>query len=437
MALIALLHSACNTEEYFDHNTADAYLLADPDVNPFGLIYYVAPSGDDANDGSKDLPFKSVEKALTLVAPGDIIYLRDGKHELTTPIEPYGLRITGVDGEPGNPIKLWAYPGEHPVFVPADPQVTNVGIYWHIRGLEVTGVKQRLKADGSATFVIGFQAKNASGNIFEALESHHNEGIGFHLSGKSTGNLVLNSDFHHNADPHTVGYAYGHADGIHIRVEFPGTINWVKGCRSWNNSDDGYDTWWTSGLVIFEESWAFWNGYEEGTSTDLGGDGNGFKLGPYTDNGIAPDLTIPLRIVTRSLAFQNLARGFDQNGNGGRMLMHLFNNSSFENLHGYVFNDPVKYVIKNNLSLNDESNGFNPAAEQSNNSWNMGFAVSPGDFISVDPTGMNDARGFDGSLPATNFLKPAPGSTLIDAGAYTGHPYMGSAPDIGSRESGS
>ena len=439
-AFIALQLMACSVEDTVSDPAAfvaDSGAQSDPDVNPFGLIYHVAPSGDDTNDGSKDLPFKSVENALTVVAPGDIIYLREGTHELTSPGS-VGLLIRGVDGEPDNPIKLWAYPGEHPVFVPADPQVTIVGIqfsasYWHIRGLEVTGVEQRLNSDGSATFVIGFNAKDSTGSIFEALDIHHNGGIGFYLGGDSTDNLVLNSDFHHNADPYTVGYAYGNADGMHIRIEFPGTRNLVKGCRSWNNSDDGYDTWFTSGQVIFEESWAFWNGYEEGTSTERG-DGNGFKLGPYTDYGTAPDLTTPLRIVTRSIAFQNLARGFDRNG--GTMLMHLFNNSSFENSTGYLFNDPVKYVIKNSLSLNDGSNAINPAVEQSNNSWSTGFSVSEGDFISVDPAGMSGARGPDGSLPATDFLKLAPGSTLINAGVDMGGPYTGSAPDIGGRESG-
>ena len=67
------------------------------DTNPFGLIYYVAPWGDDANDGSKDLPFKSVEKVLTVVAPGDLIYLRGGTYEFTHP-NFQGLLIMHVNG---------------------------------------------------------------------------------------------------------------------------------------------------------------------------------------------------------------------------------------------------------------------------------------------------------------------------------------------------
>jgi hypothetical protein len=42
----------------------------------------------------------------------------------------------------------------------------------------------------------------------------------------------------------------------------------------------------------------------------------------------------------------------------------------------------------------------------------------------------------DGSLPAIDFLKLAPGSHLIDAGVDVGLPYNGPAPDLGWFESG-
>ncbi len=429
----------------FSADTNNAVTLdgsASSDSDGTIVTYYVAPLGDDANNGSIELPFKSVEKALTVVAPGDIIYLRGGTHELSSTNE-IGLQIQGVDGEPGNPIKLWAYPGERPVFVPADPLRTRVGIrlsasYWHIRGIEVTGVEQRLDDDGVSTFVIGFHALKTTGSIFEEIESHHNGGVGFYLGGNSTENLVLNSDFHHNSDPLTTKNAgvYGNSDGMHIRVEHAGTRNHIKGVRVWNNSDDGIDTWYTAGLLIIEDTWSFWNGYEEGMSIELA-DGNGFKLGPYINHGAAPDLTTPLRIVTRSMAFQNRQRGFDWNN--GKMFMHIFNNSSFGNgKTGIKFKEvgvPVK--LRNNASLNNGIDvGLDAAADDTHNTWNAGFSVSSADFISVDPTWMNGARQADGSLPDTDFLKLVPGSALIDAGADVGYHYTGSKPDIGGRESG-
>lgn len=40
--------------------------------------YYVAPDGDDNNDGSFGAPFKTFLPAVTSVGPGDIIYARGG-----------------------------------------------------------------------------------------------------------------------------------------------------------------------------------------------------------------------------------------------------------------------------------------------------------------------------------------------------------------------
>ncbi len=417
-----------------DPNAGDPNVI---DTNPLGNIFYVSPTGDDdRNSGSKALPFSGIEKAMTVVGPGDLIYLRGGTHLLTSTTW-IGLRIDGPDGEPEKPIMLWAYPGETPVFKPLYPNTTNVGIrlladYWHVKGLVVTGVQQRMTSTTEASFNIGFSAHNTNHSIFEQIESHHNGGIGFYLGGNSTDNLVLNGDFHHNADPLTVGYAYGNADGMHIRIEYPNTENTVRGCRSWNNSDDGYDTWYTSGVVRIERSWAFWNGFREKT-TGILGDGNGFKLGPYTNREQAPDLTVPLRVVTRSIAFQNKANGFDRNG--GEMMMYIYNNTAYENLRGFFFNFSIPFLIRNNAALgNTLPKGIDAVADDTFNTWNEGFSISADDFMSLDPSEMSGPRSENGDLPDTNFLRLKPDSLLVNAGTDVGLSYQGEAPDIGARE---
>ena len=40
--------------------------------------FYVGPNGSDANDGSADAPFKSIQKAIDLAQPGDIVSLASG-----------------------------------------------------------------------------------------------------------------------------------------------------------------------------------------------------------------------------------------------------------------------------------------------------------------------------------------------------------------------
>jgi len=45
-----------------------------------GTEYYVSPSGDDANDGSLDHPFATIQKAAQAVAPGSIVHVLPGSY---------------------------------------------------------------------------------------------------------------------------------------------------------------------------------------------------------------------------------------------------------------------------------------------------------------------------------------------------------------------
>lgn len=69
-----------------------------------GNIYYVSPSGSDGNPGSITAPWKTVQKAVTSVNPGDTIYAREGTYDETVNINKSGLE--------GSPITLAGYPGE-------------------------------------------------------------------------------------------------------------------------------------------------------------------------------------------------------------------------------------------------------------------------------------------------------------------------------------
>jgi hypothetical protein len=84
-----------------------------------------------------------------------------------------------------------------------------------------------------------------------------------------------------------------------------------KGCRSYNNSDDGWDFFAADDVVEVDGCWAFSNGKGvNGNNPD--GDGNGFKLGgkpTSTGEGGA------VHLVTNSFGFENLACGFTQNSN--------------------------------------------------------------------------------------------------------------------------
>ena len=73
-----------------------------------GVTYYLAPDGDDANDGSIDHPWATLAHALTQLGPGDTLQLRQGtyyEHHLTIDLQ----------GAEAAPITIEAYPGEEAV----------------------------------------------------------------------------------------------------------------------------------------------------------------------------------------------------------------------------------------------------------------------------------------------------------------------------------
>jgi hypothetical protein len=210
------------------------------------------------------------------------------------------------------------------------------------------------------------------------------------------------------------------------------------------NSDDGVDLWSTTGMVTFENSWAFWNGFQPGLhngnsdSYSTGGDGNGFKLGAN-----ATSTSSIKRRFTNNLAFQNSMYGY--NDNNARCNIELYNNTSYgncfldlptkSNCGGYWFSlsSSYAYYMINNITYDDvygtTNNGIKLHANQSmtnihHNSWTVG-GVSSSDFASLSTgyggatpvtSGAAGPRQSDGSLPALSLLHLASGSNLINAG---------------------
>lgn len=79
--------------------------------------YYVAMNGSDANSGSLNAPFQTINIALSHAAPGDQVIVRAGTYHQEVKFP--------KSGEPGKPISLQAYPGEKPVIDGSKISVTG------------------------------------------------------------------------------------------------------------------------------------------------------------------------------------------------------------------------------------------------------------------------------------------------------------------------
>jgi hypothetical protein len=373
---------------------------------------FVAPTGSDSNAGTLAAPYKTLGKGLSVAKAGSQIWLRGGTFAQT------GTISLNVSGAAGSLLKIWAYNGENPYFDFTGQSGSSDGLsisgnYVHLKGVEVAHAAHN-----------GIRISGGN-NIVEQCKIHDNSNSGLLIRGTgAANNLVLNTDSYLNFDS-PVG---GNADGFSAKWE-QGAGNVFRGCRSYNNSDDGWDMWMADHSYVIDNCWAFNNGVNSWNSSSFAGNGNGFKLG---GNNVATPNT-----VTNCLSFNNTSnggKGFDENNNLAGQT--LYNCTAFGNKNGnFVFPNTVtsgSHTFTNCISLNGTVNIS--SGTQSHNSWQSGYTAANADFQSVDPSQATNPRGADGSLPAITFMHLASGSKLINAGVNVGLPFNGSAPDLGCFE---
>lgn len=380
--------------------------------------YWVAPYGDDSNAGtSSNAPFLTPQHAVTLsgLVAGDTIYVRGGDYAFSTQVKP------GKTGAAGNPIKLWAYPGEFPIWdfatMPAgSTKALDVRKdYWHVKGIEVKN------GPDSGILIAGF------GTTIEGCTVHDcgNDGFIFgSTSIRATNALILNCDSYRNFDPASGG---NNGDGFGAKIGCgPGNI--FRGCRAFYNADDGWDCYDNdTNTVTFEGCWSFHNGTNLWNVSNFSGNGNGFKLGGAgTHAG---------HILKNCLAFDNHSKGFDHNLSVGAHT--LYNCTGFRNAKwNFSFYDTPASgadTFKNNVSYLGQGTNIVASSVMVSNSW-QGFTVTTADFVTLATELAFAPRNADYSLPVNGLARLAAGSDLIDAGVDVGLPFNGTRPDLGAYE---
>lgn len=301
---------------------------------------------------------------------------------------------------------------------------------YHIQEYHVHWIRgvQQILTDTNESWAI--RVEGGSHNIFEQLNLHHNEGPGLYIH-EGGYNLVLNCDAHNNYDPDRGGE---NADGFGGHGNAPGNV--FRGCRAWNNSDDGYDLIWATEKHIIAHSWAWHNGYVRSTDKPAG-NGNGFKSGGYAFKEHRTPDDPPRHVIRKNVAFDNRRKGIDANYHPTGI--DFINNTSFRNGHGFNLatdGSDAKHFLRNNIAFQNNTNLAEARSEidDRSNTWNDRISVSSDDFRSLAMQQARRPRQEDGSLPEIDFLHLAEDSDLINAGVDAGLPYNGSAPDLGAFE---
>jgi hypothetical protein len=237
-----------------------------------------------------------------------------------------------------------------------------------------------------------------------------------------------------NFDPPDGGDADGFACKLH-----PGAGNVFKGCRSWENSDDGWDLYKCQFDIVLEDCWTWHNGDPASFGSSDAGNAGGFKIGG--DSGF----TGP-RLLKRCIAFKNhyggsgAGKAYQQNDHKGQIT--LLNCLSFSNNYNYALNNDVavQHVVKNCVSFDPYGNDHKLVSSNNNtiyvnNSWQLPVTPNIADYVGpLTEETAKAPRQADGSLPNNGFARLVSGSDLIDKGVDVGLPYNGSAPDLGPFE---
>jgi hypothetical protein len=100
--------------------------------------YYVATNGNNSNPGTEGQPFRTISKGVSVLAPGNTLYIRGGVYQEQVTVS--------KSGTASQPIKILAYPGETPVIDGNNYQLPTgdwgvlfklLGNYIQVSGLEV------------------------------------------------------------------------------------------------------------------------------------------------------------------------------------------------------------------------------------------------------------------------------------------------------------
>ena len=253
-------------------------------------------------------------------------------------------------------------------------------------------------------------------------------------------NSIINCDAFWNYDTRGNG---GNADGFAAKWNI-GSGNRFAHCRSWENSDDGWDLWQADSTVIMDSCWCWRNGNYHLTSA--AGNGNGFKIGG------AP-VCVP-HIMRNCISFDNKGdsggKGFDQNSNfaGHTMLNCLAWGNSYLDYNFYKVSTNGTLTCKNSIQYKGTTSPYIKFVDGvvQNNTWAAlkfqtgytwtGVTVTDADFVSADTSLAGKPRNDDGSLPVIDLYRLKSTSGLIDKGQDVGIPFYGSTPDIGPFEYG-
>ncbi|MDR2840502.1 MAG: T9SS type A sorting domain-containing protein [Paludibacter sp.] len=394
-------------------------------------IYYLSPSGNDNNLGTYDSPWFTLSKAISMVIPGDIVYVRGG--EYLYPGMTFNIPVA-KSGTANARIKVMAYNGELPIWNFDTAQgtsdgdsnkrgIAHKGDYWYFFGIHLTRARDNaVKLEGNhniyerCTFSYNGDTGIQLGFGHSFQDSH--PGISRNDGSHCSYNYIIDCDSYRNYDWQTQG---GNADGFACKMH-NGLQNWFIRCRAWENSDDGWDLYETDYPVFIIDCWA-WRSAPAGILPARQGNGNGIKLGGNGTGGSSVGKHEAWNSVAFNCDKTGSVKGFDQNSHAGGV--KVVNCLAFGCGYDFMFekSSSVTMEFYNNVCFGRQEVSANHSASNnavstaSTKGWastNQITGIGASDYADLSEAAAMMPRGADGSMPTT-FARLLPGSQLIGA----------------------
>ena len=395
---------------------------------------WLSPTGNDSNNGlTVQTAWLSPGTAFTKLIAGDTLWVKGGTYTVDATVK------ASNPATKTSPVLVAAVRGEKPVFDCSSfrhygsESSTYRGMdlrqaYWRVRGIKI------YKAGYNGIIIAG-ENITVEGMTVEECGMD-----GIALAAGAENAYILNCDSYRNCNVQANGE---NGDGFAAK-EGTGTV--FRGCRSWENADDGWDVYGGSQPILVDSCWSYGNGvnYWPDLITSYQGDGNGFKLG----GGGGVDGNAP-NVVLNSFAFGNMGKGFDQNHNSwGITCINCtgYNNNGMGNFAFQEVPTMGKHVMINNLSYGGTGQAIAAGSTETTNSWNLGLSFTDDMFESLNVADYKVDRDLDYRLTdprITALFKLKSNNPAIDKGTvqttirlkpFYAIPYSGAKPDLGGKE---
>ena len=405
-------------------------------TNAFGRKYYISPTGSDSNDGlTLQTAWGTPNFAFQTIQSGDTLWVKGGTYIVNSTVKAKN------GGTKTAPVCVFAIRGEKPVFDCSSMRhygsesSTYRGMdlrqpWWHVRGIKI------YKAGYNGIIIAG-ENITVEGMTIEECGMD-----GISLGAGAVNTLILNCDSYRNCDVSSRGE---NGDGFAAK---DGTGTVFRGCRAWENADDGWDVYGGDQPILVDSCWSYGNGVNYWpdliSSSSYQGDGNGFKLG----GGGGVDGNAP-NVVVNSFAFGNVGKGFDQNHNAwGVTCINCtgYNNNGMGNFAFQEVPSMGKHVMINNLSYAGTGQNIATGSTETTNSWNLGLIFTDNMFESLNMEDIKVERDDDYRLTdarIVSLFKLKSNNPAIDKGTvqtyiplkpYYAIPFSGEKPDLGAKE---